>query len=123
MNNSSEISNVPSISKQLNAYEFNLLQELKQDLTRHFPGEIVEVLLFGSAARGEMEAESDIDLLVVCRSEDWKRRDEIHDVCFDTNQMLGFRLSVHVLPLSRYQELEQQMLPLALNLEADGVRI
>lgn len=123
MNNSSEISNVPSISKQLNAYEFSLLQELKQYLTRHFPGEIVEVLLFGSAARGEMEAESDIDLLVVCRSEDWKRRDEIHDVCFDTNQMLGFRLSVHVLPLSRYQELEQQMLPLALNLETDGVRI
>jgi predicted nucleotidyltransferase len=48
-----------------------------------------EVLLYGSAARGEMDADSDIDLLVVLPEVNWSIEKEIIGLCFDAELEYG----------------------------------
>lgn len=46
-----------------------ILKHLKQDLTALYRDRLVHLTLFGSQARGDQEPESDIDVLVVLRSQ------------------------------------------------------
>lgn len=48
-----------------------------------------EVILYGSAARGQLDEESDIDLLVVVPGMDWETQKEIIAVCFDAQLECG----------------------------------
>lgn len=98
-----------------------LLQELKRQLMIQFPGEIEQMLVFGSFARQEQHEESDIDVLIVSTSSDWRRHDAMHDACYEINQRLHFRLSIHVVPHSRLQTLQQHQLPFARSLAEDSV--
>ena len=41
------------------------LSQLAQDVKRHFPGHLNQVVIFGSQARGEASPESDWDCLLV----------------------------------------------------------
>lgn len=41
------------------------LSQVAEELRRHFPGHLKQVLLFGSQARGEASQESDYDCVVV----------------------------------------------------------
>jgi len=45
----------------------------------------LEVRVFGSAVRGEMDDESDIDLFVVLPLGDREMRDRVTDLCFETS--------------------------------------
>ena len=45
----------------------DLLDQLKHHLRSHYGERLVEVVVFGSVARGEDTSESDVDLLVVLR--------------------------------------------------------
>ncbi|BAW97614.1 hypothetical protein NIES970_25680 [[Synechococcus] sp. NIES-970] len=44
-----------------------ILESLKQKLSAHYGERLVNLTLFGSQARGDQQAESDIDILVVLR--------------------------------------------------------
>ena len=46
-----------------------ILKHLKQDLTTLYGDRLIHLTLFGSQARGDQEPESDIDVLVVLRSQ------------------------------------------------------
>lgn len=52
-------------------------------LNEKYTGQVLEVILHGSVARGESAAESDIDLLVVTTNGGQDLRDEINMTCFD----------------------------------------
>lgn len=45
-----------------------------QDICKHYPEQILEVVLFGSKARGDDNPESDIDFLVITNSESYDFR-------------------------------------------------
>jgi predicted nucleotidyltransferase len=47
-----------------------LLNRYRQALLTHFPDQLRQLVLFGSQARGEVTAESDIDVLVVVNWEE-----------------------------------------------------
>ncbi len=66
---------------ELNPEERDVLSRVAQTLRDRFGA--TEVLLYGSAARGQMDDESDIDLLIVLPKVDWKIQKEISAVCFD----------------------------------------
>ena len=51
-----------------------IANEFASSIKREYGDEITEVLLFGSAARGESTSESDIDILVICRGNRFKLR-------------------------------------------------
>lgn len=51
----------------LNENEQRALSEYKDFLLRRFPEQVEQLILFGSKARGDSVADSDIDVLVVLR--------------------------------------------------------
>ncbi|QJD80274.1 nucleotidyltransferase domain-containing protein [Spirosoma rhododendri] len=55
-----------------------LSQELKQALTDLYGPRLDRLVLYGSYARGDYHAESDVDFLVVLRDEPVKSRQEIN---------------------------------------------
>lgn len=73
----SAVSNGKPMKKALTKNQINALSEYLTILRRKYRHKIVDVLLFGSVARGEYDEESDIDILVVVENGEAKFRDEI----------------------------------------------
>ncbi|MCP2519535.1 nucleotidyltransferase domain-containing protein [Candidatus Aminicenantes bacterium AC-708-M15] len=70
--------------KQLNLSEKekDALRELKKKLSKIFPN--IEIIIFGSKARGDFEPESDIDLLILIDNEvDTTIEEKINEVIYD----------------------------------------
>ena len=66
---------------ELSTRERDVLSSLTRTLRSRFGA--TEVILYGSAARGQLDDESDIDLLVVLPKIDWEMQKEIIAVCFE----------------------------------------
>lgn len=64
---------------------------------------IRSITLFGSAAKGTMRTDSDIDLLVVIDREDFMLRRELISLAFDILLETGGDLSVKVLSIQDFQ--------------------
>jgi predicted nucleotidyltransferase len=82
---------MPSVSnRQLGLTEF--VKRLRRSLS----GNVLDVRLFGSEARGEATLESDIDVLVVVQPESERAalEDRVIDIAFDVN----LEFSVYVSP-------------------------
>jgi predicted nucleotidyltransferase len=67
---------------RLKENEKKALQELKQRLKGRFSD--IDIILFGSKARGESDEESDLDLLILVNSKvNSKLEEEITEIAFD----------------------------------------
>jgi predicted nucleotidyltransferase len=100
-----------------------ILQEFKRRVEQRFPGELVRVVLFGSKARGDASVESDIDVLTVVRSEDWKLGDEIRDIGYELEIAHGVVLSIQVMGQRQYQELKARGSTFLEQVEQEGVAV
>ncbi|GFP35267.1 uncharacterized protein HKBW3S43_01059, partial [Candidatus Hakubella thermalkaliphila] len=72
-------------------------------LQRNYQDKILQVVLFGSVARGECDQESDIDLLVVLKNGDRRLRDEISMASFDLILKYDVILSPMVMDRETYE--------------------
>ncbi len=82
---------------------------------------IEEILLFGSVARGDDRPDSDIDILVVTREEDFHLRELLTGLAFDLMVETGDHLSVKV--LSRADVMACRNYSFLRNVAADGVAV
>jgi predicted nucleotidyltransferase len=75
------------------------LTEFVKRLRHHLSGNVVDVRLFGSEARGEATPESDIDVLVVVQPDGQRVafEDRIIDLAFDVNLDFGVYISPRVI--------------------------
>ena len=89
-------------------------------LRSRFP--ISQVVLFGSKARGDDDAESDIDLLVLTTCKlDWKQRQAIINCLYGLELELGVVVSVLIVSEEDWHEGVYQVLPIREEIERDGV--
>jgi predicted nucleotidyltransferase len=65
------------MKKALSKNQISALSEYLTILRSNFRDKIVDVLLFGSVARGEYDDESDMDILVIVENGDSKFREEV----------------------------------------------
>ncbi len=72
---------------KLSEHEKKILEQLVAKLYSDFKAE--KVILYGSAARGNMTEESDIDLLVVLPDSNWQIEKSISHLCFDAQLECG----------------------------------
>ena len=100
-----------------------ILQEFKRRVEQRFPGELVRVVLFGSKARGDASVESDIDVLTVVRSEDWKLGDEVRDIGYELEIAHGVVLSIQVMGQRQYQELKARGSTFLEQVEQEGLPV
>lgn len=78
--------------------------EFARAVEERWPSAVTDVLLFGSAARGdERGVESDVDVLVLTEGTDTPGVAEIHEVAYDVGLEHGVTMSVHVRTTTEYE--------------------
>ena len=61
----------------LNSEEQQWLADYQLEITHKFPDAIEQITVFGSKARGDFTADSDLDIMVVIKEGDWRRKEAI----------------------------------------------
>ena len=110
----------PSLS-HLTPDERAAIQEYIGRIRGHFPNRILSVTLFGSKARGDADAESDIDLLVLADAEGREFRSELWRIASDVSLEWNVVLSVRVFAQARWAETQRIHPPLYRAIVGDGV--
>jgi predicted nucleotidyltransferase len=88
-------------------------------LRDRFP--VRRVVLFGSKARGDSDADSDIDLLVLTeRKLTWQERDAVTSALFELQLRMDVVLSTLVLSMEEWNGGFYQVLPIRGEIERDG---
>jgi predicted nucleotidyltransferase len=98
------------------------LAQIKSRVMSRFP--VVDFQLFGSAARGEAEEESDLDLLIVTAETLTRfKRHEITDIVFEVNLQFGTNFSTLVVDQESWETGMISVLPLRNEILREGIRL
>jgi len=98
----------------------SILEKVKSRLYEIYKDDLVEVLLYGSQARGEAGSGSDIDIAVVLKKKfnRYEESDRIIDGIYDIS--LEYDQLISVLPLSN-EEYMNGIYPIYENIRKEGV--
>jgi uncharacterized protein len=88
------------------ADKYQILNELKDILSKNLGDNLKEVILFGSQAYGGAHADSDYDFLIILEKiPDWKLKRQISDYCYDLDLKYDTFLDVHILGIEELNTL------------------
>ncbi|MEW6196514.1 MAG: nucleotidyltransferase domain-containing protein [Bacteroidota bacterium] len=75
-----------------------IINELNQNLKKVLPGRINKIILYGSHARNEASADSDIDILAICSGViDSTIREQIYNECYLINSKYDVWIDISLL--------------------------
>jgi len=111
---------MPSLS-QLPANDLMAVTEYIARIRSRFPDHVLAVTLFGSKARGDAEAESDIDLPVLVDIENSELRSALWRIASDVSLEYNVVISPRVFGQARWAQARRIRLPLYRAIAADGV--
>lgn len=106
---------------ELSAPENRAVYELAEKLKKQFGAK--EVILYGSAARGDMDEGSDIDLLIILDELDWEIEKKIIKLCFDAQLEYGRVFSAVCYTVYDLRNSPLKDSPLVLNAKKQGIRL
>ena len=109
--------------EHLDPVEQHALAEFVQRLRNRFDGGLYSALLFGSRARGEGSPGSDLDVLVVVESNDWRIHKEIRYLAADICYKYALDLSPRVWSVEHLREMEQLRSHLVQNIQQDSISL
>ncbi|MEE8168379.1 MAG: nucleotidyltransferase domain-containing protein [Candidatus Hydrothermarchaeales archaeon] len=95
----------------------------KKNIEKRFKEQVKKVVLFGSAARGEMTRESDIDVLIVLDKVDDKIEKEISNIAFDAGESIRVIIVPIILSNKSYEDMLNEKYPFIMNIEREGLAI
>jgi predicted nucleotidyltransferase len=96
------------------------LKEFVNQLEQQFGDRIEHVWLFGSKIRGDADAESDIDLLIVVQQADWATQRAIVQLAFQIDMTYRTVLSPHIVDRRRFAQGQAWREPLCTSIMAEG---
>ncbi len=105
----------------LTVEERRAVADFLEGLRERFDGQVREVILFGSRARGEAEPESDMDLAVVLSSVDLATRKGIRHLAVEVWLRHGIYVSTRVWSQAHWRRLGELRTLLYQNIRRDGV--
>jgi predicted nucleotidyltransferase len=100
-----------------------ILRELSLEIIENLQGRIEKIILFGSAARGTISEESDIDILVVVDEKDDEIVKRIEDFAFGAMQRLGILVSPTIIGHGAYADMKRERYPMIMNVEREGISL
>jgi len=116
----------------LNENEQQALSEYQDFLLRRFPRQVERLVLFGSKARGDFAADSDIDVLVILRERTEPTQEgfypfgsadptwrEIVGATFDLLMKYNVNISPTVVGINEYERLS----PLMTHIKKEGIEL
>ena len=99
------------------------LEKFKAALEKALGKNLVEVKLFGSKARGDARKDSDIDVLVIIATGDWRVRDVVYGIVTDIFLEEGVDISPKVINKKNYTHLLKIRTPFIKNIIRDGITV
>lgn len=103
--------------------ERKVLENFRERLETSLHVPSIEVKLFGSKARGEDREDSDLDVLVIVGSEDWRLGDKVYEIATDLLLETGVCISPKIISTRQYEELLREDAPFIRNVIRDAVAI
>ncbi len=98
-------------------------EDLVRRLHAGYPGRIVSIVLFGSVARGDFTADSDIDVLVVADRVDSDFKWDVWGIGSEVSLEFDVILNIHVYSQSQWTSLRDRRQPLWRNVEKEGIEL
>jgi len=98
-----------------------ILQELKKSLENLLGNQIVNMVLFGSRARGDFSDESDIDVAIIVRGLTPKLKDKIFGEIAQLELEYDMPISAFVLSEEEFHQLKRREKRIALDIENEGI--
>lgn len=97
------------------------LVKMCSDLSKVYGSVLEKIVLYGSYARGEQTAESDVDIAVILSNpEDEHMHDAMTDIVVDYELEQGVTLSVVSIEYEQYQQWNR-VLPFYMNIDKEGI--
>jgi uncharacterized protein len=93
-----------NVFSNLQLEERQTLAEFVQGLRQQLGTQLQQIWLFGSKARGDSTATSDIDVLVVIDNDDWRLHKQIRYFAVDLNLKYNLDLSPRIWTTSHLRE-------------------
>ncbi|NUO82025.1 nucleotidyltransferase domain-containing protein [candidate division KSB1 bacterium] len=100
-----------------------VVRAFAEELVKRLGGQIYEVIWYGSTARGDAEEESDIDVAVICQSDDAKAEDFIWTIASEFGLEHDTFLDVRVISGERFYGEWGQLSYLAEDIQKEGIPI
>ncbi|MEK6655811.1 MAG: nucleotidyltransferase domain-containing protein [Nitrospirota bacterium] len=101
--------------------EKDIINEFKSKVAEAYPDEVINIIVFGSKARGDASEESDIDILVVTASDDWQMADKIRDIGYYLELENNLVLSIQVVGQDHVKYLKKIRSQFIRNVEREGI--
>ena len=98
-----------------------LVQKFVEEIKSRYGREIREVILFGSLARGEATADSDIDLLVVTTSDWYEMQKKLAEVIVEFLLETGEYISAKAVNVEEYELMKKLRTGFYQSIEREGV--
>jgi len=95
------------VVKNLSEIEQKAISEFLTRLRSTYGSQLQQAMLFGSKARGEATADSDIDVAVILADETWEIRDEICRVSAEVSLQYDVLLDARVIGAARWQSMSE----------------
>lgn len=92
-------------------------------LRTRYPGRIFQAILFGSKARGASHPESDIDILLVTDTDDWRFRHAVSDVASDVSLEYDVLIGPRIIGQARWDQMAREGFSLYESIVRAGVPI
>ena len=109
--------------KNANARQRAATDELLRRLYTQYPGRILETVLFGSVARGDFTADSDIDVLIIANQVNGNFKWDVWGIGARVSLEFDVIFNLRVYSRARWDSLRLNKRPLYLNIEQDGVEL
>jgi len=110
-----------SLSQRLSPNERQAVASFVVQLRQHHPGRILQTILFGSKARGDSQPWSDIDILVVVDSEDWRFQHAISTLAARVSLEYDVLIGPRVIGQERWERMRRHRFGLYQNIAAEGI--
>jgi len=101
--------------------ELMAIRLLLKNLVERYPDEVQQVRLFGSKARGDFNADSDTDMLVLVKNESWGLRNSIWSLAARVELDYDVLFNVQVIGADRWMQMTLERFSLCRNVERDGI--
>lgn len=98
-----------------------VLKELRHRVDTQLGDRLVKIVVFGSRARGDFDAESDTDIAIIVRELSRELKYQILDTVAEIEMKFIVPLSVIIFSENEFERLKKRERRIALDIEKEGV--
>jgi len=102
--------------------EEKIIKQFKKQLLQEYPGQIISIIVYGSKARGDHQPESDIDVLVIVKKDDWNFFDAIRRRGYELDADIDYKMSIQVMTQQKFEYLQENGFQFIQNILRDAVK-